>query len=124
MQALLVDANMITEYLKSDKEAILADILGEYKLCISAVTYTELLASKVAHEAEYQSKITDLIAQNFELIPVNAEIAMQAAELLRTVETTLAHAYIAATAINKDIPLLTYDFKVFDQVPNLKLVDL
>src|SRR5438309_2040939 len=98
--------------------------MDTYKLSISLITYTELLGSKRAANVNVNRQIRDFISEHFELKPMTTEIAARAGDLLRDLDITLAHAYIAATAIEHDTPLLTYDIKTFDQVPELKLVDI
>ncbi len=123
MQELLIDSTVIVEYLKNGS-GILTKIMDSYKLDISLVTYTELLGSKRSANVNVNRQIRDFISEHFELKPINTEIAARAGDLLRDLDVTLAHAYIAATAIEYDLPLLTYDIKTFDQVPELKLVDV
>jgi predicted nucleic acid-binding protein len=123
MQELLIDSTIIIEYLKNGS-GILSKIMDSYKLNISLVTYTELLATKRASNGNVNRQIRDFISEHFELKSVTTEIASRAGDLLRELDITLAHAYIAATAIEYDYPLLTYDIKTFDQVPELKLVEI
>jgi predicted nucleic acid-binding protein len=123
MQKLLVDANIVTEYLKSN-EGILAALLNKYDLYLSVVSYTELLASHRAADPGVFKQISDFVEGNFTLLPITEKIATSAPALLRSLDIALADAYLAATALTHDLPLLTLEMKVFDQVPNLKLVDI
>lgn len=123
MEDLIIDTNVITKYLKSS-EGVLGDILGQYKLKISSATTSELLASSRAGNQVVHSQITEFLQQNFEVIPVSQDIAIRTGDLLRELDITLGHATIAATAIVLDLPLLTYEIKTFDRIPDLKLVDI
>lgn len=123
MQQLLVDTSVLVEYFKNGG-GILGSILDSYELYCSPISYTELLAGKRAANAAVAKQIADFISQKMKVVPITDTTAKSAASILREQEITLAHALIAAAAIEKDIPLLTYDLKVFDQIPNLKLVDL
>ena len=123
MEKVLVDSTIIAKYLRT-AAGILADIMGSYKLIISAVTMTELLAGERASNQAANRQLRDFISQNFELIPVNAEIAGLAADLVRAHKISLASAYVAATALHEGIPLLTEEMNVYDRIPDLKLVDI
>ncbi len=123
MQKLLVDTTIIVEYLKTGK-GVLGSVMDTYTLFIPMVVYTELLAIKRAENDNVSRQIRDFISDNFELIQINSTIAATAGKVLRDYEVTLAHSLIAATALEEDIPLLTYDMHIFDRVANLKLVDI
>jgi|GEM_PF-6604244 len=124
MDKLLIDTNVIIKYLKS-ADGILADVMGSYTLCICAITVAELLASKRAGSETARAQILDFITQNFTVIALDLKIAEKAGELVRELDSiTLAHASIAATAMVLDLPLVTYELKTFDNIPDLKIVEL
>jgi predicted nucleic acid-binding protein len=123
MDRLLIDTNVIVRYLRGS-EGILADILGSYKLAISAVTVAELMATKRANDKFAADKMMEFIQENFEIIPVSKDIAAKAGELLRELDIAFVHAVVATTALHEDLPLVTYEIKTFDNIPDLKIVDL
>lgn len=123
MEKLLIDTNVIIRYLKS-ADGVLADIMGSYALCISALTVAELLASKRAGNEIARAQLEDFLTKNFTVMPVETRIAGRAGELLRDLDIALAHAVVAATAMHHDLPLVTYELKTFDNIPDLKIVEL
>lgn len=124
MDKILIDTSVIVRYLKS-ADGILADILGNgYKLAISSVSITELMATGRASNPEAHKKMEDFVNDNFEVIEISGEIANRAGDLIRQLDITLGQSCIAAVALEQDLPLLTYEFKIFDSIPDLKLIDL
>lgn len=123
MEQLLIDTNIIVEYLKK-KEGLLSQIWDHYKLFVSPVAIAELMASKKSGTEEFRKEITELVSKRFEVLPTTQEVAEKAGELLRELDISFAQAITAATALNKEMPLVTYDLTTYDQVPDLKLVDI
>jgi predicted nucleic acid-binding protein len=123
MDKILVDTSVIVRYLKTN-DGILPDILGSYTLLVSVVTLTELLASAKAADQKAKAEMRNFLVDNFQIVPLSEEIALHAADIVRGQDATLAQSYIAATSIKHDAPLLTYELKVFDAVPDLQLIDL
>ncbi len=124
MEQILIDTSVAVRYLKS-ADGILSEILGNgYELVISAVLVTELTASRRASDKQAHRKLLDFVQDNFKVIAVDEHIASRAGDLIRTLDITLGQALVAATALHKDLPLLTYELKVFDSIPNLKLIDI
>lgn len=119
MEQLLVDPNLIVKYLESG-DGLLPQIWDHYQLYTPTTTITELLASGKADK----EKALKLIGERVKIIEIDAKIAEKAAEILTELEISLADALIAATAIVKDMPLVTYDLNTFDLIPDLKLVDI
>jgi predicted nucleic acid-binding protein len=98
--------------------------MGHYKMLVSATTVAELLATNRANSQDAHQQIRDFINENFEVLPTTKEVAEQAGDLLRELDITLAHACVAATAMQKKLPLLTYEIKTYDRIPDLQLIDI
>lgn len=123
MEELVIDANVITEYLKSEG-GLLPQIWDHYKLHTPVTTLTELMASKKSADEETKKKIEEIVKKHFKLIPIDEAVARKAAEIIQELDIALADALLAASAIVKDLPLVTYDLSTFDLIPDLKLVDI
>lgn len=123
MEELVIDANIVTEYLKSEG-GLLPQIWDHYKLHTPVTTITELMAIKKTEDEDIKKKIDELVKKHLKLVEINEEIARKASSILLEVNISLADAILAATAIVKDLPLVTYDLSTFDLIPDLKLVDI
>lgn len=123
MEELVIDANIVVEYLKSEG-GLLPQIWDHYKLHTPVTTLTELFAIKKAANEETKKKIEELVSKHLKIIDINDAIAKKASQILLDLDISLADALLAATAIVKDLPLVTYDLSTFDLIPDLKLVDI
>jgi predicted nucleic acid-binding protein len=123
MEELVIDANVIVEYLKSEG-GLLPQIWDHYKLHTPVTSVTELMASKKSADEETKKKIEEILKKYFKLIPIDDAVARKAAEIMQELDIALADALLAASAIVKDLPLVTYDLSTFDLIPDLKLVDI
>lgn len=119
----MIDVSVIAEYLKSES-GLLPQIWEHYKLYTSTTVVAELLATKKAADADFKQKIAGLIEKHFTLVDIDRKVAEKAADVMQELEITFANALIAASAITKEMPLVTYDLTTFDLVPDLKLVDI
>lgn len=123
MEELVIDANIVVEYLKNEG-GLLPQIWDHYKLFTPVTSVTELMAIKKASSDEMKKKIEGIIGKHLKLIDINEAIAKKASQILLDLDISLADALLAATAIVKDLPLVTYDLSTFDLIPDLKLVDI
>ncbi len=124
MQKLLIDTSVIVKYLKNGS-GILESLFGTYELYISEISVLEILANKRAANEQVSKQLHLFMTKKFKPVPVDEKVLIKASELLRNLDTlSLAHAIVAATSFTEEIPLVTYDLEIFDQVPEIQLVEL
>lgn len=108
------------------KIKLLSDIILK-KVYISSIVYTEVLAFSDYSELEARD-LGNLIKRQFKIIkPTNKmfDLAAKIARLQKqktSKKLKLTDAIIAATAIEKNIPLLTLDREDFKNVEGLSLI--
>lgn len=120
---IIVDSNIITEYLKTGK-GVLPVAYEKYTMVITVATLTELLASKTFEDANLKTEVNEFIAKYFSVVEINREIAENAATLLREKRLTLASAYLASSALVNGYPLLTDDKKQFSSIEGIEIVEI
>jgi len=117
---LLIDTDVIIDYLRDRPEAVfylenLTDLL-----LISAVTVAELYAGV---RAGGERKALDSFIQAFEIVAVNEEIAVRGGLYRRDYSKShnigLADALIAATADSRNVELVTLNKKHFPMLSNV-----
>jgi predicted nucleic acid-binding protein len=124
MQKLLIDSSVIVRYLKNGS-GILESLFGHYDLYVSEISLLEMQANKRASNEQVSKQLQLFMTKKFKTVQVDQKVLLKAAELLRSLDTlSLCHAIIAATSFSENIPLVTYDIDIFDQVPEIQLVEL
>lgn len=120
MKKYLVDTSILIDHLRGKSEA--TEFLKQDNLVISAVTGAELFQG--ARNKKEQELIQKLVNQ-FEISWFTPSISKLALELLKQYFLKFSlgflDALIAATALNKDLILVTGNLKHFRSINNLKL---
>ena len=121
---MLIDTSVIIACLNAEPKATV--MLSEWRregraLLLSAITTAEALALPSVSQAEV-NRIRGFL-RNFISIPFDDPIAEIAASLRRTYRLELPDAGIAATAMVRDVPLVTRD-RQFRKVRELTMVEI
>lgn len=124
MEKILVDTDVLIDFLrgfeKRAKSIFVAIQKKEVQGWISLVSVTELYAGK---DVEEESKLASLekLLSLFSIALPDLPIAQYAGLLKRYHALGLADAYIAATCIEENLSLVTFNTKHFRSIPTLKL---
>jgi predicted nucleic acid-binding protein len=120
--ALLIDTDIIIDYLKSIRPASALLDSSQFDFYYSSWTRKELLAKAGLKEAERQE--IEMLLGRFRIIPVDDAIGEKYWLLLKKYESQglrQADAIIAATAWQKNFPLLTRNKKHFRFISEIEL---
>jgi predicted nucleic acid-binding protein len=109
---LLVDTDILIDHLRGARRF---DPSGT-DVSISTVTRTELYSGQRADEATI-----DLLLAGLEEIGVDRSIAERAGRLRRRTGLAITDAFIAATALEHGLPLVTRNRRHFDRVEGLDI---
>jgi len=93
---------------------------GELLGLISAVTVAELLSGRRTRNLTEALRV-EIAISVFHIVPITAEIARKAGELVRDYGLSLPDALIAAIALLRDAILVTRNVRDFQRIPNLRL---
>jgi len=123
-QKYLIDSNVIIDYMADiipAKGADFVENLFNTQFLISVITKIEVLGYN-----EFPQKMSDL--RNFvslsEILPLNETITEKTIELKRAFrKMKLGDAIIAATAIDKNLILITRNVDDFKFIPNFKIIN-
>ena len=120
----LVDSSVLIDFLrrKDKKEAVFYKYLNRgVILASSEITVAEIFAGK-SMEKEELIGLVEKMFKNMRLVFGSWEIAVKTGELLRKdKDLGFQDAWIAATALVKDWPVLTLNKKDFGRIPGVKL---
>ena len=118
----LLDSDILVEYLRNHPQALdYVDTL-EGNLLISVITVAELIAG-TRNQAERGSM--ELFLSALEVVPINYAIARQGGlfrqQYKQSHGTGLDDALIAATAVQSNAQLVTFNRRHFPMIPNLQV---
>ena len=116
---------MLVDFLRRrDREATLYSALverGDYALCISLITHTELYAGASVWKRAKARKELDALLAGLQILPLSLEISEQAGRVRATHRLSPPDAIIAATALEHNLSVVTFDVADFKRVKGLKL---
>ena len=111
MADLLVDTDVFVDHLRGAHELQ----AGRHRLSYSVITRAELFAGTTGSDL-----VTQLL-RAFRELPVDREVAERAGRIRRESGLRLPDALVAATAIVRDLGLVTRNLRDFDRVRGLRL---
>ena len=112
MGKILLDTDVLIDHLRGHRP------LPEADAAISVISRAELFAGDKGQETSVEA-----LFEECEEVEVDASIARTAGRLKRHTKLQIADALIAATAIERQLPLMTRNRRHFEQVANLTLCD-
>jgi predicted nucleic acid-binding protein len=107
---ILFDTDVLIDHLRGSRQLIVDDA------AISVVTRTELFAGD-----ERQELAVEALLEDCEEVDIDPQIARRAGRVKRQTDLQIADALIAATALERGIPLMTRNVRHFERVPGLDL---
>ena len=117
---LLIDTDVLIDYLRDYPDAVSYVEAQQERLLISVVTVAELYAG--VREGEERSRLERFL-RAFEIIPLDLRLAAQGGlyrrDYSRSHNVGLADALIAATATQRQIPLVTLNRKHFPMLQDV-----
>ena len=126
-KTIIVDTSILIDFFrKSDKaNSLLMSLVKQgYVFCISVITEYEIYSGATDVQKEYWQDLlnkTEVLAFNRDAVKVAIEI--NNALKRKRKQIALADLFIAATAINYDLPFATLNKKHFDRIDTLKIID-
>ncbi len=118
---IIIDTSILIDYLRTkDFNSKYAKLKTENDLIISLITIAELYSGKSAKK-EKQKKIIEKILESLEIIIPDIKIAKEAGKLRAEYQLSLGDAFIAALALDLNVPLATLDVRDFKQIDGLKM---
>ena len=121
---MVIDTNIIIAYLNAEPRAVVA--LSDWKqegrgLFVSSISIAETLAISSLTEIE-TSQVKEFL-KNFISVPLDNTVAEVAGYLRRKYKLEIPDAAIAATALTKQVPLVTRD-RQFRKVREIILLEI
>jgi predicted nucleic acid-binding protein len=121
----VVDADVMIEVLRKNPSvaSYLRNDIGAFKIVLSAITVAEI--QQGATSKENLQQINRFLKQ-YIVLPIDYHISNIFTNLVQKYvlshNTDLGDTFVAATALNYQLPLLTMNHKHYKHVPNLQLI--
>lgn len=117
-EKIVVDLNVITEYLKTGKGSLPA-AYEKFEMQIVPTTHTALLASETFKDESIESEVSEFIGKYFSLANFDENSAKSASKVIRENNISLASAMMVGYAIANDMPLLSNSFDEYKSIEGL-----
>lgn len=119
---IIIDTSILIDYLRTkDLNSEYAKLKTKNELIISLITIAELYSGKSAKK-EKQKEIIEKILESLEIIIPDIHLAKEAGKLRAEYQLSLGDAFIAALALNINVPLATLNVRDFRQIDGLKVL--
>ena len=125
-QIILADTSILIDFFrKTDKSNshLIALVRQDYIFCISAITeyeiYTGATESQIHYWQEFLKK-TQVLAFDKDVVKVAVRVSKELKRKRKQIG--IADLFIAATAIDNNMPLATLNRKHFDRIENLQII--
>lgn len=124
MEKILIDTDVIIDFLRGHRERIKTVFIGvenkKIKAYISPISIIELYAGEDSQDRKKATALSNLLTF-FEIIPLDLPISKLAGRLKREYKLGLADASIAASSIKNSLKLFTFNIKHFKNISNLSI---
>lgn len=121
---LALDASVIIDFLRrKDKlnSLYMRAVSEEFEFVMSAVTVAEIFSGASAQKGGKQNREWETILSGIEVRGVEIETARAVSRIRNDHRLSLGDAFVAALAVDQDLPLLTLDSRAFRKITGLKL---
>lgn len=118
---MILDSNILIYSIKPEFEYV-REYIANDNFSVSAVTYLEVMGY---HNLTYLERtLFKRLIDTYNYFSISDEIIYKAVEIRQIKSVSLADSIIAATAILKNLTLVTHNTKDFDWIENLNLIDI
>ena len=125
---ILIDTSILIDYYrKTDKtNSVWISLFNKgYGFAISAISKYEIYSGATASQLLFWDKILENIkVLSFDETTVNTAVSINTNLKKKRKQIDIADLFIAATAVNKNLPIATLNKKHFDRIEGLLLMDV
>lgn len=121
---LILDASAVIDFLRrKDKfnSVYMRAVYEKFEFVMSAVTVAEVFSGRSVQTGGKQNQEWETILSGVEVVGVDMETARRVGKIRNSYGLSLGDAFVAALAVEQNLPLLTLDSRAFKKIPGLKL---
>ncbi len=118
----LIDSDVLIDYLRGIEEArgFLLELRKEHSFWISTINVMEVYSGEEIKNPERRQVISEFL-DSFKVIELNEKIAKRAGLIRANTDSPFADAAIAATSLDYELVLVTFNEKHFKSIEGLEL---
>lgn len=121
---MIVDTAVFVDFLRTKNlQSLFVQIKNTHQIIVSLITIAELYSGKNVQRDGPEMAEMETIIQGVEVVIPDVNVAKAVGKLRAEYDLSLADAFIAALAIESDLPLATLNKKDFAKVNELTLYD-
>lgn len=121
---LILDASAVIDFLRrKDKfnSVYMRAVYEKFEFVMSVVTVAEVFSGRSVQTGGKQNQEWETILSGVEVVGVDIETARRVGKIRNSYGLSLGDAFVAALAVEQNLPLLTLDSRAFKKIPGLKL---
>lgn len=117
---LVLDADVVIDYLRRGNKSVYVNIFADlYEAIVSMVTIAEIFSGQSAQKGQNQERKLMEILDGLEIKIPSLEIARFVGELRNEYKLSLGDGFVAALALELNLPLLTLNVNDFKRIKGL-----
>lgn len=120
----VIDTSVAIDYLRrgDSKKTLYMTLSRKEEFVMSLVTVAELYAGRSAQKEEKQKGLIEEMLRGVEVIIPSLDTAKEAGKLRAEYQLSLGDAFVAALALDLNVPLATLDVRDFKKIDGLKML--
>lgn len=120
----VIDTSVAIDYLRrgDSKKTLYMTLSRREEFVMSLITVAELYSGRSAQKEEKQKELIKEMLRGVEVIIPSLDTAIEAGKLRAEYQLSLADAFVAALALDLNIPLATLDIRDFKKIDGLKIL--
>lgn len=119
----VIDSSVIIDFLRKDsrEKSFAQKVIEDEDIVLSLVTVAELYSGKSVQQEGQAKDLLEKIIETAEVVYPGFDDAIKVGSLRAKYQLSLGDAFVAALALDLNLPLVTLDKKAFEKITEVKI---